>query len=89
MRVDFSRVRIPYYNQEDIFNLIIIFLIVVAHLYFPKEYPLRPPRMKFVTEIWHPNIDANGDGMNKSNKSKKIGNRKIFLLSCSLHQYFT
>jgi ubiquitin-protein ligase len=34
-----------------------------AHLYFPKEYPLRPPRMKFVTEIWHPNIDANGDGM--------------------------
>lgn len=26
-----------------------------AHLHFPKEYPLRPPRMKFVTEIWHPN----------------------------------
>lgn len=26
-----------------------------AHLYFPKEYPLRPPKMKFVTEIWHPN----------------------------------
>ncbi|EDS38816.1 ubiquitin-conjugating enzyme E2 g [Culex quinquefasciatus] len=32
-----------------------------AHLHFPKEYPLRPPRMKFVTEIWHPNIDRNGD----------------------------
>lgn len=26
-----------------------------CHLYFPKEYPLRPPKMKFVTEIWHPN----------------------------------
>lgn len=26
-----------------------------AHLNFPKEYPLRPPKMKFVTEIWHPN----------------------------------
>lgn len=26
-----------------------------AHLHFPKEYPLRPPRMKFITEIWHPN----------------------------------
>lgn len=26
-----------------------------AHLQFPKEYPLRPPRMKFITEIWHPN----------------------------------
>ncbi|KAG0425098.1 hypothetical protein HPB47_027728, partial [Ixodes persulcatus] len=32
-----------------------------AHLYFPKEYPLRPPKMKFITEIWHPNIDKNGD----------------------------
>ncbi|XP_042907899.1 ubiquitin-conjugating enzyme E2 G1 [Parasteatoda tepidariorum] len=32
-----------------------------AHLYFPKEYPLRPPKMKFITEIWHPNIDKTGD----------------------------
>ncbi|KAH0557381.1 ubiquitin-conjugating enzyme E2 G1 [Cotesia glomerata] len=32
-----------------------------AHLQFPKEYPLRPPRMKFITEIWHPNIEKNGD----------------------------
>ena len=26
-----------------------------AHIYFPKEYPLRPPKMKFITDIWHPN----------------------------------
>jgi len=26
-----------------------------AHVNFPIEYPLRPPKMKFVTEIWHPN----------------------------------
>ena len=26
-----------------------------AHLMFPKEYPQRPPKMKFVTDIWHPN----------------------------------
>ena len=26
-----------------------------AHLLFPKEYPLRPPRMRFVSEMWHPN----------------------------------
>ncbi|KAF2901644.1 hypothetical protein ILUMI_04539 [Ignelater luminosus] len=32
-----------------------------CHLHFPKEYPLRPPKMRFVTEIWHPNIDKNGD----------------------------
>ena len=26
-----------------------------AHLLFPKEYPQRPPKMKFITDIWHPN----------------------------------
>ncbi|XP_044079829.1 ubiquitin-conjugating enzyme E2 G1a isoform X2 [Siniperca chuatsi] len=31
-----------------------------AHLTFPKDYPLRPPKMKFITDIWHPN-DPNGD----------------------------
>ena len=43
-------------------NLMNFFSKFLAHLYFPKEYPLRPPRMKFVTEMWHPNIDQNGDG---------------------------
>jgi ubiquitin-conjugating enzyme E2 G1 len=32
-----------------------------CHLYFPKEYPLRPPKMKFVTEIWHPNSECPHD----------------------------
>ncbi|XP_003386065.1 PREDICTED: ubiquitin-conjugating enzyme E2 G1-like [Amphimedon queenslandica] len=32
-----------------------------AHLLFPKEYPQKPPKMKFVSELWHPNIDKNGD----------------------------
>uniref|UniRef100_A0A2K5PZN3 UBC core domain-containing protein n=1 Tax=Cebus imitator TaxID=2715852 RepID=A0A2K5PZN3_CEBIM len=32
-----------------------------AHLTFPKDYPLRPPKMKFITEIWHPNVAKNGD----------------------------
>ncbi|KAJ7308916.1 hypothetical protein JRQ81_008193 [Phrynocephalus forsythii] len=32
-----------------------------AHLTFPKDYPLRPPKMRFITEIWHPNVDKNGD----------------------------
>lgn len=26
-----------------------------AHLYFPKEYPHRPPKMRFISEFWHPN----------------------------------
>ncbi|XP_037608887.1 ubiquitin-conjugating enzyme E2G 1b [Sebastes umbrosus] len=32
-----------------------------ATLTFPRDYPLRPPKMKFVTEIWHPNVAKNGD----------------------------
>uniref|UniRef100_A0A3B4AR04 Ubiquitin-conjugating enzyme E2 G1 n=1 Tax=Periophthalmus magnuspinnatus TaxID=409849 RepID=A0A3B4AR04_9GOBI len=32
-----------------------------ASLNFPKNYPLKPPKMKFITEIWHPNVAKNGD----------------------------
>lgn len=32
-----------------------------VHLTFPSDYPLRPPKMKFITEIWHPNVAKNGD----------------------------
>ncbi|GAA5834199.1 hypothetical protein JCM5353_006948 [Sporobolomyces roseus] len=27
-----------------------------ALLNFPQDFPLRPPKMKFLTEMWHPNI---------------------------------
>ncbi|XP_052056223.1 uncharacterized protein LOC127697253 isoform X8 [Apodemus sylvaticus] len=26
-----------------------------AYLIFPKDYPLQPPKMKFITDIWPPN----------------------------------
>jgi len=32
-----------------------------AHLTFPKEYPQKPPKLKFISEMWHPNIDKSGD----------------------------
>ncbi|XP_033102386.1 ubiquitin-conjugating enzyme E2 G1-like [Anneissia japonica] len=32
-----------------------------AHLEFPSEYPQKPPKMKFISEIWHPNIGKDGD----------------------------
>ncbi|XP_006455870.1 hypothetical protein AGABI2DRAFT_195199 [Agaricus bisporus var. bisporus H97] len=32
-----------------------------SRLTFPQDYPLSPPKMKFITEMWHPNIYANGD----------------------------
>ncbi|ORY85473.1 ubiquitin-conjugating enzyme/RWD-like protein [Protomyces lactucae-debilis] len=32
-----------------------------ARLTFPREYPLLPPKMQFLTEMWHPNIYADGN----------------------------
>ena len=31
-----------------------------ARLTFPPEYPLLPPKMRFITEMWHPNIYSDG-----------------------------
>ncbi|CAJ0942620.1 unnamed protein product, partial [Mesorhabditis belari] len=31
-----------------------------ALLEFPKDYPQRPPKMRFVSEMWHPNIGPDG-----------------------------
>jgi len=31
-----------------------------ARLSFPSEYPLQPPKMRFITPMWHPNIYPDG-----------------------------
>ncbi|KAI0052504.1 ubiquitin-conjugating enzyme [Auriscalpium vulgare] len=31
-----------------------------ARLSFPPEFPLLPPKMRFITPMWHPNIYADG-----------------------------
>ncbi|KAF7845700.1 hypothetical protein BT93_L1163 [Corymbia citriodora subsp. variegata] len=32
-----------------------------ARLSFPRDYPMMPPKMRFETSIWHPNIYPNGE----------------------------
>lgn len=28
---------------------------------FPKEYPMAPPTLRFITPMWHPNVYADGN----------------------------
>ena len=35
-------------------------LVVIATLSFPQDYPLNPPKMKFKSELFHPNIYPDG-----------------------------
>ena len=32
-----------------------------ARLRFPNNYPYSPPAMKFLSQMWHPNVYENGD----------------------------
>jgi len=55
-------------DDEDIYNWEVLIIgptdtyfeggFFKTHLTFPRDYPVNPPKMKFVSEIWHPNIDA-------------------------------
>ncbi|CAK8691310.1 ubiquitin-conjugating enzyme E2 G1-like [Clavelina lepadiformis] len=31
-----------------------------AHMTFPEDYPQRPPKLKFISDIWHPNVGKDG-----------------------------
>lgn len=32
-----------------------------CHMVFPKDFPIKPPTLKFISEIWHPNVHENGN----------------------------
>jgi ubiquitin-conjugating enzyme (huntingtin interacting protein 2) len=32
--------------------------VFLVEINIPKQYPFEPPKMKFITKVWHPNISS-------------------------------